>query len=299
MGIPKSQLETWTTRGAEVTAKATHETVRLAISNGNWRYNHPDTYLQGSYRNLTNIRGDSDVDIVAQLDTVYISNIEELDLSAIRTYKSVTSTSTYTWYDFKADALRILRARFGYNAVVEGKKCLTIAGENGRLPADVLLCFEYRKFRQFRHANESDFISGMAFYIPSEFRWAVNYPKQHINNGIAKNTRTYAEYKPTVRMFKNARRYLVDNNEMDKKIAPSYFLEGLLSNVPDSYFANEYSDRYLAILDWLFEAFNNAKIDTFTCQNGEQYLFGSVAEQWSKTNALITLGKLLDLWKEW
>lgn len=299
MSIPESQLEVWSNRGAETTAAATHHTVRLAINNGIWTNGVPDTYLQGSYRNSTNIRGDSDVDIVAQMNNFYYSNTDLLDETQIRAFKSAKVDAPYTWHDFLGEALAVFYKRFGFNAVARGKKCLTIAPEQGRLSADVLVCFEYRNYLRFRSLYDQQYVSGIIFYIPTEGRWAVNYPKQHIAKGEAKNASTYGRYKPTVRMFKNARSVLVENGELEKKKAPSYFLEGMLSNVPDSYYCGTYANRYVSILDWLCTAFSAGLPDKFTCQNGQQWLFGNTEEQWNAENASYTIGKLLDLWSGW
>ena len=64
MPIPESQLETWSHQGATVTSAATHRSIRAALDAHDW----PDAmrlnpYLQGSYANATNIRGNSDVDL--------------------------------------------------------------------------------------------------------------------------------------------------------------------------------------------------------------------------------------------
>ena len=50
----------------------------------------------------------------------------------------------------------------------------------------------------------------MTFYVPAENRWVINYPKLHYKKGVEKNQNTDGKYKPTVRMFKNVRTYLID-----------------------------------------------------------------------------------------
>jgi hypothetical protein len=81
MPIPESQLETWSRQGAGVTAKNTHEAIRRALAadeDSRLRDADFEVYLQGSYRNDTNTRGDSDVDVVAQLNSTFVSNTAEL-----------------------------------------------------------------------------------------------------------------------------------------------------------------------------------------------------------------------------
>src|SRR3989344_2437503 len=66
MPIPESQLETWARPGASTTAKTTADSIKNALNSyRSWPSGVEfDVYLQGSYKNDTHIRGDSDVDIV-------------------------------------------------------------------------------------------------------------------------------------------------------------------------------------------------------------------------------------------
>src|SRR5437870_11381300 len=81
MPIPESQLETWTHQGATTTAKSTHETIRRALAADSSPIKDKDfeIYLQGSYKNDTNIRGDSDVDVVVQLNSTFDPSLSSLD----------------------------------------------------------------------------------------------------------------------------------------------------------------------------------------------------------------------------
>lgn len=76
MGIPERQLEGWSNDGATGAAQLTHTAIRQALRG--WQGWPADLrfedYLQGSYRNSTTIRSDSDVDIVVEMTPVYYSN---------------------------------------------------------------------------------------------------------------------------------------------------------------------------------------------------------------------------------
>src|SRR3989442_11221434 len=100
--ITESQLETWSHSGAVVTAQATHESVRKALVEGILRERQIDyeVYLQGSYRNTTNIRGDSDVDIVAQLNSSFRSDTSQLPESESAAWQAAYRDSTYGWTEF-------------------------------------------------------------------------------------------------------------------------------------------------------------------------------------------------------
>jgi len=72
MAIPESQLERWANQGAVATAKLTADSIKRALNSfSGWPNGIKfEVYLQGSYKNNTNIRGDSDVDVVAQLNAI-------------------------------------------------------------------------------------------------------------------------------------------------------------------------------------------------------------------------------------
>lgn len=75
-------------------------------------------------------------------------------------------------------------------------------------------------------------------------------------------------------MFKAARHRLVEKKMLTKNIAPSYFIECLLYNVPDGLYAPKLAPRYTAIIDWL----KTAILRDFKCQNARRDLVGSGKE---------------------
>jgi hypothetical protein len=299
MPIPESQLTTWARPGATSTAKNTHEAIRRALDDAEEsRLREADyqVYLQGSYPNDTNTRGDSDVDVVAQLDSAFVSDTSRLTLHEQRDYKRAYADATYGWSEFRADVLAALRDYFGAGAVVEGNNAIHLRKGSGRLGADIVPCVQYRKYRRFTSSDDDDYVEGILFYNRLAER-VVNFPKPHYRNGVAKNGegRTGGRFKPVVRMFKNARSYLVDHGEIGADLAPSYFLQCLLYNVPDRHFGGTYQDSYRNILTWL----RNQDLTNFICQNGEVRLFGSSRQQWSAHNAGATIDKLIELWDDW
>lgn len=84
MSIPESQLITWTNQGSVTNSAITHNVLRNALARHNWssvmRYTD---YLQGSYANTTNIRGESDVDIVIECTSIYNDNLSESEQEII------------------------------------------------------------------------------------------------------------------------------------------------------------------------------------------------------------------------
>lgn len=296
MAIPESQLETWSHQGAVTTAKQTHESIRKALDPYTWptgvKY---EVYLQGSYKNTTNIRGDSDVDVVAQLDFPFQSDLSELTDYQKILHKQAHSDATYLWENFRADVLTALRNYFGYSAVEIGNKSLKVVGNSNRLPADVVACMQYRKYKHFRSLNDQSYVEGMVFWTLREGRKVINFPKVHYQNGTEKNGRTSSRYKPTIRVFKNARTHLVRQSIINKDLAPSYFLECLLYNVPDRNFTSNHQDTFCNVVNWLQEA----DITRFLCQHEQFPLFGNTPEQWSSSDAQHFLNMLVYLWNNW
>lgn len=134
MAIPNRQLATWSHQGATTTAKATHESIRRALSQHSWPSGVSfDVHLQGSYRNDTNIRGDSDVDIVAELTSAFRPDLSALAPDQAAAQRAAYSNASYGWSEFRRDVLAALRSYYGTAAVAEGKKAVRVEGGAGRL----------------------------------------------------------------------------------------------------------------------------------------------------------------------
>lgn len=298
MGIPESQLETWSKQGATVTSKKTHESIKNAINtlalSKKCSY---DVYLQGSYRNSTNIFAESDVDVVVQLTSIYYPDISGLSPSEQAKYNENRNPATYEYSDFRSDIFKILTEYYGSSNVTSANKSIKVAKGSNRLNADVVVSADYRYYTKYNGPNDARYIEGMALFSQNTGQRIVNYPKQHFKNGALKNNpdNTNGCYKPIIRMFKNARTKLVTDGKISRDLAPSYFLECLLSNVPNSKFGQNYSESYTNIVNWLSEK----SLDGFYCQHKLYSLFGASCDQWSKENAKLLINNYIDLWNNW
>lgn len=290
MGIPESQLETWSHQGAIITAKSTADSVKNALdSYESWPSGiEYEVYLQGSYKNSTNIRGDSDVDVIAQLSSTFYSNLSEEQKKLLR-----LKPASYGWEDFRLDVLNSLKKYYGSDQVKEGNKSLKIKAGSGRLPADVVVCAQYRQYAASLNIN--DYVEGMTFWTKLGNRQIINYPKLHYQNGVQKHQNTKDWWKPAVRMFKNIRTHLVDRGEIEKDLAPSYFLECLLYNVPNNQFGKSFQDTFCDVVNWI----NDISLENFVCQNEHLHLFGLTPEQWSQDKAKLFIQNLIELWNNW
>ena len=98
-----------------------------------------------------------------------------------------------------------------------------------------------------------------------------------------------------VRILKNMRNKLVNDGVLADGIAPSYYLEGLLYNVPKEAFGSTYANTFATAINWLSKA-DRSKM---RCANEEYYLFGNSAVQWSTTDFDLFLKAVVNLWNRW
>ena len=262
MTIPESTLSSWSHHRSGTASAQANVAIRNALANYRWpqetRY---QVFLQGSYQNATNLSRDSDVDVVIQLANRIrprVVGLDRAELEANGSHRFLLER----WRSFRQHALRAMRAEFG-DAVTAGRKSLKIA--RGRIPAnaDVVVTLKYEE--------------GLALYVPDERRWAVSHPQRHHQRGMRKERATGNRFKRTVRVFKAARNHLASNGGVGAGIAPSYFVECLLYNVPDRLFSQQLGATYVDVLQWL----GSAQTRGFTTQSGSMGLFGSRSEQWS------------------
>ncbi len=99
-----------------------------------------------------------------------------------------------------------------------------------------------------------------------------------------------------VRILKNMRGRLVEDRLIQEGSAPSYFLEGLLYNVPDDKFGGRYSDTFVLAINWIIQA-DRSK---FICANEQHSLLGdSGTACWPSRNCDLFLNALVKLWTDW
>jgi len=281
MSIPDSTLSSWGHHYSGTAPKQAHTSIRDALDKyGEWVNKPNDILLQGSYKNDTNLRRDSDVDVVVQLAVELRPRIVKLSETLLEQDKDHI-LAYEKWRSFRKEILEVLRATYGTEAVTPGRKSLKLAKGKSPASADVVVTI--------RCGN------GLAFYLPDEHRWVVSYPQQHHKRGLKKEKSTHNRYKRTIRMFKSARNHLVKNDLIRSKTASSYFIECLLFNVPDNLFKGDYRQTYSGIVYYL----KNTNLKRFNSQSGLLQLFGSLKDQWNVNDAQKFIIALDRMWKKW
>jgi hypothetical protein len=296
MAIPIAQLETWSHQGSVTQSSTTYGTIKRALEASTTKYASKsfEVFLQGSYGNQTNIWAESDVDVVIRLDSTYLYDTSALTPRELAAFNTGLLFATYTYQEFKNDVIAALKNSFGADVDTSGSKAIKIKANEARRSADVVVAAVFHRYRSFSVTNQLDFEKGICFFTPNGTR-VVNYPKQHSANCTAKHQATSSKFKPMVRTFKNVRSRLVSEKFINAGDAPSYFLEGLLYNVPNGLFTGSYSDSIVSVVNWICKA-DRSK---FHCANEQFLLLGDSSVHWSPANCDRFLNGLVELWTNW
>lgn len=178
--------------------------------------------------------------------------------------------------------LKVLKAWY---FVSEKSKCVNVRSNLIRLPADVLIALDHRHYKSFPSFFEQDYVDGVQFYTSKDVK-IINFPKEHIRACGSKDKDVRWQFKPVVRVAKNARNMLIVDGETELKAgtAPSYFLESLLWNVEDSCFEGNLPDAYRNVVKWLHE--NPGMLKEMEFPNRMAKLFGEAQDAvWNVSDA--------------
>jgi hypothetical protein len=296
MAIPETQLDTWSHQGSIQQSSDTYNTIKNVLKAAGTPYagRNYEVLLQGSYGNDTNIWAESDVDIVIKLSDCYYSDIEALKGEDLEAYNSAFVKATYCLPEFKREVVKVLSDKYG-SAVGEGDKAITIAADGNRRKADVIVAAEFHRYYRFK-ASPGEYESGICFWNKSG-KQIANYPKQHSANLSTRHQASGLRLKPMIRILKNLRTKLTDDGLLKPGIAPSYYLEGLLYNVPVTKFGAAYGNCFIDAFNWIQ---TDAEKNKLLCANEQYYLLrDGVPTCWPPEDAEAFLNAAIKLWNTW
>lgn len=296
MAIPEAQLETWSHQGSVTQSAQTYELIRTVLNDSGSPYYSKDfnIFLQGSYGNDTNVYRDSDVDIVVRLNQTYYADTKALTEGAKRNYDNAFIQATYGYAYFKADVVAWLTKTFGKDVVV-GKKAIYIKGNGTRRDADVLVCTQHRRYRESSNGIDDRFDEGICFWT-NDGAEIINFPRQHAENCTTKHQGTNRWFKPMVRVYKNMRNRMIDDGSIADGVAPSYFIEGMLWNVPENHFGGSFEDSFVNTFNWVSKA-DKTKL---ACANDLFWLVrDNVHNCWPPANFDEYLAAAKQYWNDW
>lgn len=226
-GVPPGSTEQTNCENAE-------RAIRKAIDASAKLSSKPiEVFAQGSYANRTNVRQDSDVDICVLYTGAFFSDYSMCQGLNDSVFGYVDGTYPYT--DFKNDVEAALVSYFGRGSVVRGKKAFDVHANSYRIDADVVPCFEHRRFMGTPLSNWHE--TGTELQ-PDNGGKIVNWPRQNYANGVSKNDITGRRFKAVTRILKRLRYEMVDEGHASAEPIPSYLIECLAWNVPNGLLGN-------------------------------------------------------------
>jgi hypothetical protein len=237
-------------------------------------------FAQGSYRNRTNVRMDSDVDVcVLCMDTFFA------DYDFVPGVNSSTlgfSDASYSFDELKRDVEAALVAKFGRRAVTRGDKAFDIKENTYRVSADVVPTFEGRLRNSL---GTLAYHSGTVLECTSNRRRINNWPEQHYANGVQKHGRTDKQFKKKVRCLKNLCNTMVAAKIASAEKMASFLLESLVYNCPDKVFtqATHYEDVKAVIAYLWGKTQDDTEAKDMLEVNDIKYLF-HVTQAWERTD---------------
>ena len=245
-----------------------------------------EIFGQGSYANDTNVRLNSDIDInVRYIDGFYFG----LPEGKTRSDFGLNSPDDYSLDMFKNDVHLALIEKFGAESVKRKNKCITVLGNSYRVETDVVPTWNHR-----RYSDDGAFVVGAKLKTDSGEE-IVNYPKQHITNGIKKNSETSRRFKRLTRIYRKLRYKMIEDGHFVSDSVTSFLLECLVWNVPNTIF-NDYITWQDRLKYSILHLYEHTKDESKSDQWGEVsellYLFRG-KRKWTRND----VNKFLsDLW---
>jgi hypothetical protein len=222
-------------------------------------------YAKGSYANNTNVRLDYDVDIAVECTDFYYYSKEGIgpDVRKAAVFEAATKPykGGYTHEKFKRDVEEALVDYYGASAVTRGNIAMRVREKKTTLPADVVPCYEYHYVYDVDAYGSPLFHQGTRVYKDSG-GYIHNWPEQQRINGIAKNNATGRRYKRMVRALKRLENELVTRGTIDE--LPSFFMECLVYNVPNTYLNS--SDSYVTSMRGVLATIFNETLSEESCK---------------------------------
>jgi hypothetical protein len=175
--------------------------------------------------------------------------------------------------DFKNDVEAALKSYFSPGAVTRGKKAFDVHANTYRVDADVVPCFEHRRFLGSVQSNR--YLSGTELH-PDNGGNIINWPRQNYQNGVEKNEDTGRGFKAVTRIMKSLRNEMAEERFAAAEPIPSYLIECLVWNVPNSYLIQ--NTHTAAVRHAIAHLWNETRTDESCKEWGEvnelKYLFG-------------------------
>jgi hypothetical protein len=272
---------------ASTAAEMINKAVRDAkiLENRNFK-----VYPTGSYRNNTNIKLGSDVDIALVLTDAFFY---QLPAGRSPAEFGLTGQADYGFTEFRNDVGRALKKQFG-DDVKPGTKTFDIAATSSRLPADATPFLLHRTYTGKRKLDGTwEYHEGVELRPTDDpTKRIINWHDQHYASGVERNRITGRRFKRIARIIKQLREDMRTGGKAEAKAAAapaaSFLIECLVFNAPDSCFnlqeGTYYDDVKAVILDGYKKTEGDTSAATMLEVNERKLLFGA-HQGWTREQA--------------
>lgn len=231
-------------------------------------------FPKGSFKNRTNIPSDSDVDVGVRLNSMFINDYPPGTTAKDFNFYNLS----YSFEDFRQAVTSTIQNYFG--SVEIGNKSIKIRSNTCRVNADVVPLCIHRRYYFDRYYNKYSFHEGVALSTAQSIV-IKNWPQQNYDNGVKKNNETNRKFKGLVRILKNLRNEMKENDSLVTENIPSFLIECLLWNFPNDFFKETYLETIIFMLDFLLREIPKETTNEWVEINQLKYLFGN-DQKWTQ-----------------
>jgi len=229
---------------------------------------------KGSYKNNTNVRLESDVDVTITCEDYFYYKpppgytIADMDIPK----------AEISYAKLHADVLTALCNKFGKDNVKAKSKCINIIDNSCRVSCDVTPTFRRRLY-----FSKKEYHTGVCYYDGNN-NFIENYPEQHFINGVEKNNSTNYYYKKLVRVMKRVNLETTSRGLGNTQLS-SFLVESLLWNIPNTKFqiADSYLEKAKNVLIALYNAIEDNSASSWNETSNILPLF-SADRKWTTTD---------------
>lgn len=199
-----------------------------------------DIFGKGSYKNNTNVRLNSDMDICVVYTPTFQFDIPQGNTP--EEHNITPKHEPYTFPIFKSELTDLMKEKFGKYNISTKNKCIHISENTYHSEIDVVPSWYFRNYK-YKYVPLL-YTEGIVLWSENS-EMVINYPIQHYDNGVNKNDRTKRRYKRLVRIIKNLKIEMEESRYYCNPNITSFLIESLVYNMPNYYFLIE-SESY----DW-------------------------------------------------
>ena len=250
----------------------------------------------GSYRNNTNVKLDSDIDVaVVYNDAVYC---QYPPVGPPTSEMLGFKVAEYGMSHFRNDVEKALVAAFGRSNVVAGDKTINIRENTTRLDADVTPFLQHRCYTGQKLADGTwQFFEGAEMRPRGEQnKRIINWHQRHYDEGVKRNDATRRRFKRITRIIKRLRTEMSEAGTKEARAASttasSFLIECLVYNATDQCFNIVEGSYYEDVKAVVRELWNSTKTDDscrgFLEVSRMKYLFHSI-QPWTRSEAHVFL----------